>query len=472
MAARKLFHPPSILPLAGLFVLTLGLTLLGTLTRPIESLSLFWPINAILLGLLLRQASLATPPGWLAIYLGMVAADLLTGNDLLTALWLNACNMGLLLTAWYLMVHLPGQPRLEHPLALLHLLLACAAGAAVAASLACTMDGARWFDGTLQTTWLSWFTEQFSTCLLILPALLTAPRSWHRPNLHELRLLRALPLLALLASLAAGLVIGGPGALAFPVPALLWCALRYRLFTLAVLTMLTGLVEIVGVAGSLTFYGVAQHSLDDSALMSARLGISMLVMGPLVVAVATTINRQLLERLEHRANHDTLTGALMRNALAQQTSALLERRRQQPGSSPLSLLMIDIDHFKAINDTHGHAMGDQVLRTFAAELRQQLRQGELFGRLGGEEFAVVLPGANRVEALHIAERLRATVERLQFPLADGGTLRITVSIGVATLGEREYDLPLEQALLRADMALYQAKAQGRNRVMMAEERPD
>lgn len=65
MAARKLFHPPSILPLAGLFVLTLGLTLLGTLTRPIESLSLFWPINAILLGLLLRQASLATPPGWL-----------------------------------------------------------------------------------------------------------------------------------------------------------------------------------------------------------------------------------------------------------------------------------------------------------------------------------------------------------------------------------------------------------------------
>ncbi|CAD5106734.1 GGDEF domain-containing protein [Zestomonas carbonaria] len=468
MAARMQHRFHRLLPLAGLFVLTLGLTLLGVLTRPIESLSLFWPVNAILLGLLLRQPHRATPAGWLTIYAGMLAVDLGSGNTWLPALWLNACNMGLLLTGWHLMMRRPvPQLRLETPQALLHLLIACAAGAAVAASLACLMNGARWFDGTLQTTWLAWFSEQFSTCLLILPALLTAP-PFRRPGRHDFAHADVRPMLALLASLLAGLAIGGPGALAFPVPALLWCALAYRLFTLAVLTMLTGLAEIIVVAGDLVYYGVPHSSAGVGALMSARLGISMLVMGPLVVAITIALNRQLLARLEHRANHDTLTGALERSALTQQTSALMERRRQQRNSAPLALLMIDIDHFKAINDTHGHAMGDQVLREFANQLRQQLRQGELFGRLGGEEFVVVLPGATRTEALHIAERLRSLVERLEFPVTEGNSLHITVSIGVA-LTDQEDDIPLEQMLSRADVALYRAKAQGRNRVMAAEE---
>ncbi|MCY1269565.1 diguanylate cyclase (GGDEF) domain protein [compost metagenome] len=446
---------------ALLLALSVALSLFGVLTRPIESLSLFWPVNAILLGVLLRQPRLATPLNWATLYAGMVLVDLFSGNDWPAALWLNACNLGLIVTGWQLMMPLPrSQLRLQRPQAILYLFIACAAGAVVAASMAAAMS-THWFDDTTLTTWLAWFSEQFSTCVLLLPAILAAPRRWVWPRP---RLADAWPLLALLLSLLACLAVGGPGAIALPVPALLWCALRFRPFNVALLTLLTGSVEIVMVAGNLLHFGLPQSTAGVDALVSARLGIAMLVLGPLIVAGAMAVNRRLLARVERRANHDFLTGALARSALTEQTSDLLERRRRQGGGAPLALLLIDLDHFKAINDRHGHVVGDQVLKRFATQLRQQLRQGELFGRLGGEEFVVVLPGLCADEALHIAERLRELVEQLEFPVA-GSTVRITVSIGVACLDGQTTELRLEQVLSRADSALYRAKAQGRNRVM-------
>ncbi|MBM7062650.1 GGDEF domain-containing protein [Pseudomonas sp. UL073] len=455
-----------LLPL-GLLALSLALTLLGILARPIESLSLFWPVNAILLGLLLRQPRLASPAGWLAIYAGMVGGDLLSASDWASALWLNACNLGLIVVARQLLLPLSrAQLRLRQPGAILLLFLACAAGAAVAASMASVMS-VQFFDNTTLTTWLAWFSEQFSTCVLLLPVLLSVPppRHWHRPRQLPRR---PMPLVALGLALSAALLIGGPGALALPLPALLWCALRYRLFVIALLSLLTGGAAIVMVAANLAHFGPLQSGAGVDALMSARLGIAMLVLGPLLMACVTAANQRLLKRLEHRANHDYLTGALARSALTQQTSDLLERRRQHPEGTPLALLMIDIDHFKAINDQHGHHTGDRVLRRFAQQLQQQLRHGELFGRLGGEEFVVVLPGVSAAEALHVAERLRLLIERLEFPLSLGGSLRITISIGIACLDAGSEHPPLEQVLSRADGALYRAKAQGRNRVMAAD----
>jgi diguanylate cyclase (GGDEF)-like protein len=129
----------------------------------------------------------------------------------------------------------------------------------------------------------------------------------------------------------------------------------------------------------------------------------------------------------------------------------------------VSVLALDLDHFKAVNDTHGHAVGDEALRAFARRIRGPLRQSDHLARLGGEEFIVLLPGAPVSNALEIAERLRASVA--EAPLVDVPRVAVTVSIGVAAFrpGDRGTDL-----LARADTAAYAAKRSGRDRVVLAE----
>ena len=123
--------------------------------------------------------------------------------------------------------------------------------------------------------------------------------------------------------------------------------------------------------------------------------------------------------------------------------------------------MLDIDHFKQINDTYGHAAGDQVLQVVAQRLKTALREADLCGRLGGEEFAVLLASTDLHEALLIAEKLRLAIQDIVMPMIDS-TLRVTISIGVARAHE---DCPDTTTLLaQADAAMYQAKSSGRNRV--------
>ncbi len=131
---------------------------------------------------------------------------------------------------------------------------------------------------------------------------------------------------------------------------------------------------------------------------------------------------------------------------------------------PLSVLFVDLDRFKLINDRHGHAAGDQCLRAVAGALAGALEEGDIFGRYGGEEFVVILPGRTGAAARQVGERLRAAVER-QVTDWEGQPLRLTVSVGVATRldGDRS-----PQALIeRADKALYAAKRAGRNCVHVA-----
>ena len=135
-----------------------------------------------------------------------------------------------------------------------------------------------------------------------------------------------------------------------------------------------------------------------------------------------------------------------------------ERVRRQV--SPLSLLMVDADHFKFVNDTHGHAAGDQVLRELAGCLKRGTRSLDVVGRLGGEEFGVLLPGAGEETAAFIAERLRRSVDALRIRHKDT-EVRVTTSIGVA---EWVPDWSVEDLLEAADEALYRSKADGRNRV--------
>lgn len=159
-------------------------------------------------------------------------------------------------------------------------------------------------------------------------------------------------------------------------------------------------------------------------------------------------------RLERLAQVDTLTGALNRRGLELLTA-------QSHG--PAAFVAIDLDHFKKLNDVHGHAMGDECLRQVSTLLSSQVRASDAVVRLGGEEFLLVLPAADGPHALQIAERARATVEALVLRL-DGREARVTLSAGVAVQAPGE---PREDALARADQALYRSKGAGRNRVTLA-----
>lgn len=169
------------------------------------------------------------------------------------------------------------------------------------------------------------------------------------------------------------------------------------------------------------------------------------------------------EQLEMLATIDAMSGVFNRRhflIMAQaQWAGFLRRRR------PLSVLMVDIDHFKSVNDRHGHAVGDDAIAAIAAACRHDRRGTDVVGRLGGEEFAVLLPETDASQALILAERIRREVESMQLPLPSSGQFSVTISIGVA---EATAEMSGIDALLRAaDRALYDAKAAGRNCTMPA-----
>jgi diguanylate cyclase (GGDEF)-like protein len=160
---------------------------------------------------------------------------------------------------------------------------------------------------------------------------------------------------------------------------------------------------------------------------------------------------------------DTKTGLL--NASTWEREATVEIARAVRTGSPLALALVDIDHFKTVNDTHGHLAGDKALRAVTDALRSKLRPYDLAGRFGGEEFVILLPQTREVDALGVAERLRSHIAAMSIPVDDGDdsgrSVRLTISVGVAALdGERR---ELTDMLAAADAALYYAKETGRNK---------
>jgi diguanylate cyclase (GGDEF)-like protein/PAS domain S-box-containing protein len=171
------------------------------------------------------------------------------------------------------------------------------------------------------------------------------------------------------------------------------------------------------------------------------------------------------EEIARLATTDPLTGVANRRRFLGQLGMELDRVRRL--GDPATLLMLDVDHFKSVNDTYGHAAGDAVLQHLAELSRLGLRRIDLFGRLGGEEFAILLPGTDRAGAQLFAERFRCQVAAT--PAQTGkGAIAVTVSIGITELGPGDPDA--DGILARADAALYRAKQGGRNRVEIAEGR--
>jgi two-component system, cell cycle response regulator len=174
------------------------------------------------------------------------------------------------------------------------------------------------------------------------------------------------------------------------------------------------------------------------------------------------LQQRLLETqaaLQHAATHDRLTGLWNRGTVVDHLDGELNRTRREGAS--MSVLLVDIDHFKRINDTYGHAAGDQVLCEISQRIRSELRAYDTAGRYGGEEFLVVLPGADASCARVVAERLRDIVHASPVT-GESFSHEVSVSIGVACTDAVGFEL--SALILVADQALYRAKAAGRNRV--------
>jgi diguanylate cyclase (GGDEF)-like protein len=432
--------------------------------RQIDAFSTFWPVEAVLIGMMVRNPSLARPAGWAAAFAGYLLSGLFTGGDLALVLWVSAANLLSAIVGFTLFQQLPeGDRRLQRPRSTVYMFAIILAAAFVNAVVgggvsAIAEPDAGW------TGLEFWLSSDIANYLIVLPILLTAPAHlpafvWHRSENFDPA--RAAPFVGLLASGAISVMVGGPGATAIAIPALLWCALTYSMFTTVLLTMAYSVWKIATFsAGAITVDPGASY---EETMASVRLGITLLTLGPLAVASINAAREELLQTLDRSVNYDYLTGALARSAFMDRGQRLCEALRP---SGSMVVLVMDIDQFKNVNDSYGHAAGDQVLIAFAEEVSRTLRPGDLFGRLGGEEFAVILPDISDDDAHAQAERVRERVAGMGIVLDGGQPVFVTVSIGMVRLRCRARST-MDPALAAADQALYAAKAAGRNRVVTA-----
>ncbi|MGB7421239.1 MAG: GGDEF domain-containing protein [Comamonas sp.] len=292
-------------------------------------------------------------------------------------------------------------------------------------------------------------------------------RRWHDPAFTVVQIGAALT-----CNAAAYVIAGEARGI---VPPLLSLAMVFCVFGLSVRQIKALLVYSLGlymVAGAATQWGT------PDAPAPALATVYMIVV--VVVLLASTAlalriramrqqlksqRRELAEAVHHiqgLATRDELTG--LPNRRYMQEAMRLACLNAQRGERPLLLAQLDLDDFKHVNDTHGHAVGDAVLKAFCATAQGCIRATDVLARWGGEEFLLMLVGTTPGQGARLLERLREAVEAMDVPLEGGETLRVTVSIGAAML---RADEPCEDLIKRSDDALYRAKHQGRNRVALA-----
>jgi diguanylate cyclase (GGDEF)-like protein len=289
-----------------------------------------------------------------------------------------------------------------------------------------------------------WHHGLFVAALLTVPAVLDVSAPVHAAVLSAAMGLLMLP------AVVAALRRGWRAELSFRVVALL------LLLACAALWLCTGHALWWWQAGD----GEAPATFLSSALFMLAF-MAMLAAGfSFVLASFDRVASQMREL----ASVDGLTGAVNHSTALSLLAHTLERGRRE--GQPVSFVMLDLDHFKRVNDQHGHAVGDQVLKAVAGCARARLRSSDVLARLGGEEFGLVLPATGLSGARHLAEQVRLAVEALELQGDGGRPLRVTLSAGVAEA--LRTDTP-ETLMHLADKALYQAKQKGRNRVVTADD---
>lgn len=439
----------------AIFALTTLFYFIGAELRLVHELSLFWPLNGVMAGVFARYIWLNKLRYYAVCYVTMLGYDAFTTEWGWVSLVINLSNMVFIVIAAQLVIRDKrlGKNKYE-PVSALRLFNYC-----LIAALACALIGAIGSVGidrlTFWPLFADWFTEQFSTGVLIVPCILTLgiPGAVKRLTLEKM-----MPVVVLIISVLASVYIGGAGSLAFPLPALIWCAVRYTPQVTCLLTFVTGAMEIVLVANSIINISVASP-LSVPQMFSARLGIATMAICPIMVSMSVAAIHSLMKQVALRADFDFLTQVYSRSGLYE---AL--KRQEYSRSQHISVILLDIDFFKSINDNYGHECGDQMLSVFAKRLQMIVGDTGLVARMGGEEFVVLIPSDSPEEGMQLAESIRKAVALHPFNWQQQ-EIYMTVSIGLGNghvAANALTDL-FNQLMVEADECLYRSKNEGRNR---------
>jgi diguanylate cyclase (GGDEF)-like protein len=206
-----------------------------------------------------------------------------------------------------------------------------------------------------------------------------------------------------------------------------------------------------------------RQALASQAQKTSRLFIALLLVMIAFVTLAMLWLRRSQLRFRRMARHDGLTGAFNRDHFFEEAARVL--RRLHKTKIGVCLVVLDLDHFKQVNDTYGHAAGDEVLRRTVMIVRQELRSSDVFGRLGGEEFGILMPACSRQQGVEVATRIRCALAATSMVLDPQTTITVSASFGLAFSADSGQTL--HQLLIDADTALYCAKDGGRNQVIVS-----
>ncbi|MDX6022215.1 GGDEF domain-containing protein [Scandinavium sp. V105_16] len=438
-----------------LFAITTLFYAVGAMLRLVQELSLFWPLNAVMAGIFARYVWLNRLHYYAICYGAMLLFDVVTTQWGMASLIINASNMVFIVIVAQLVMRDKHQAGSEPgPINALRLFYYC-----LIAAVFCALLGAIGSEGIDRQSFMpslaDWFSEQFSTGVLILPCVMTLTLPHEITRIHGKQLL---PVLFLVLSVLAAIAVGGAGSLAFPLSALIWCAIRYPLPVTCALTLITGAAEIILVANSVINLAVS-GPLQTAQLFSTRLGIATLAISPVIVSTSVAAINNLMRQVSLRADFDFLTRVYSR-------SGLYEALKKQPvnASQHMTVMLLDIDFFKSVNDNHGHECGDYVLTAFARQVREVVGEQGLVARMGGEEFVVAAKTLDPLDGYQLAENIRRRVESTVFHWRQQ-PLRTTVSIGIGsgTLDTRDTIDAFNELLVEADEYLYRAKKAGRNK---------
>lgn len=457
LTAFRLFQVDTPLRNAStIFFLTTLFYFVGAELRLVEALSLFWPLNGVMAGIFARYVYLNRLHYYAVCYVAMLLYDAVTTNWGMASVVINLSNMIFIVVVAVLIQRdkrlMKKTPDLLNALRLFNYCLV--------AALLCALLGAVGSVGidshTFWPLFADWFSEQFSTGVLVVPCMLTVGMPVRE---FRFRLEQILPVIALMISVAASVVIGGAGSLAFPLPALIWCAVRYPLPVTCLLTFITGATEIILVANSVINIAVATPFITPM-MFSARLGIATMAICPVMVSVSMAAINSLIRQVSLRADYDFLTHVYSRSGLYE----ALKHEETHRHSRFLTVMLLDIDYFKSINDNYGHECGDRVLASFARQVQQVVGEDGMVARMEGEEFAVVVNSGDAQHGYALAERIRATVASHPFTWRQQ-TLSLTVSIGLGSGKAEAWQLTevFNTLMAEADEYLYRSKKAGRNR---------
>lgn len=447
------------------------------MARLVDNVAAIWIPNGILLAALLVRSDRAVAL-FAAGAAASVAANIVTDHSVVSSLIVTGGNMAeVAFAAWALRRWAGPAPLFARVAGVVRFtLVAGLAAPAIGATVAA--GGLSLHDSNFLDIWGRWFVGDALGLLIITPVLVILDARWRQGPDAILAARSAGEVAALIVGIAAMAVlvfsVSAEIALSVLLPLVLVATFRMGPFGAAAACIIIAAVgawqTVHGVGPIALFHGREAERVLDFQIYLAVLFLSALPVAAALserqtlateLAVSCDAARSAAESFYDQASTDELTGVATRRRFLEQLRETVATARVR-GTS-LALAIIDVDHFKAINDAHGHPAGDAVLRAIADTCRETTRGRDLVGRLGGEEFAVLMPDATAEGAAAVCERLRVAIAARRIETGGDLTLRATVSLGLVLLRGQDGD----RLLSDADRALYAAKRAGRNRLSIA-----